>query len=398
MKNKFFLIIGIALLMSLLISCGQENENNKALNGGLENVNNSAKIIEETPTITDTPKGLKYEVASDLYTLKDDNNDIEIEYPVLKVSDDNNLEKKINNLIIEEALKVIDNYDYEDRGHLDLEISYQIALETPFLMSIQYEGLAYVEKSAHPNKLFYTSNVDLLTGDLLKLYDFVNIEDDFISVFIGGAFDYVGPLDSKPDYDYFPSLESMRNQFENADIIGSVFTYLTKDHLGISIEAPFVVGGYGLFEIEYQAISDFIIHDKINEMAALSSIKDKAYNDKSPYYYQPQKSSIEGKLITSMEYGPPNYGENPETDEKEYPYILVLDEPIDVIADKSKDPMEIGYSEVSEIQLAVGQDDYEKIDQLVGKRIKVEGSLFYAHTGHHHRDVLMHVDNLTDDF
>lgn len=288
MKNKFYLILGVALFISLFISCGQENENNKTLNGGPENVNNSAKVIEETPIITDTPKGLKYEVTSDLYTLKDDNNDIEIEYPVLQVLDDKDLENKINNLIIEEALKVIDNYDYEDRGHLDLEISYQIALENPFLMSIQYEGLAYIEKSAHPNKLFYTRNVDLVTGDILKLFDFVSIEDDFINLFIDGAFDYVGPLDSKPEYDYFPSLESMRNQFENADIIGSVFTYLTKDHLGISIEAPYVVGGYGLFEIEYQAISDFIIHDKINEMAELSSINDKAYNDKSPYFYQPK--------------------------------------------------------------------------------------------------------------
>jgi hypothetical protein len=384
--------------MSFFISCGQENENNKTLNGGPENVNKSAKVIEETPIITDTSKGLKYEVASDLYTLKDDNNDIEIEYPVLKASDDKNLEKKINNLIIEEALKVIDNYDYEDRGHLDLEISYQIALETPFLMSIQHEGLAYVEKSAHPNKLFYTSNVDLLSGQIQRLEDFVKIEDDFINLFLTGGFDYVGPLDSKPDYDDFSSLESLRNQFENADTMASVYTYLTKNRLGISIEAPYAVGGYRLFEIEYQAISDFIIHDKINEMAALSSIKDKGYNDKSPYFYEPKKSMIEGELITAMHYGPPGYGENPETDKKVYPYILILDEPIEVIGDKAIDPMQVDYSDVSEIQLAVGYDDYEKIDQLVGKIIKVEGSLFYAHTGHHHRDVLMHVDKLIEDF
>ena len=44
--------------------------------------------------------------------------------------------------------------------------------------------------------------------------------------------------------------------------------------------------------------------------------KEEPHNE---YYYEPSISVVEGRLITKMYYGAPNYGENPETDHKEYP-------------------------------------------------------------------------------
>lgn len=40
------------------------------------------------------------------------------------------------------------------------------------------------------------------------------------------------------------------------------------------------------------------------------------------YYFEPNVSIIEGILITSLHYGPPGYGEDPDNDKKEYPFIL----------------------------------------------------------------------------
>ena len=68
------------------------------------------------------------------------------------------------------------------------------------------------------------------------------------------------------------------------------------------------------------------------------------------HYFEPNVSIIEGTLITRMYYGPPNYGENPDTDAKQYPFILQLDDPIDVIAQEG-DTHNSNIFEVTEIQV-----------------------------------------------
>lgn len=105
---------------------------------------------------------------------------------------------------------------------------------------------------------------------------------------------------------------------------------------------------------------------------------------------------LEGTLITKLYYGVPNYGENPETDQKEYPYILVLDEPIKVklssYTDDSRETIEI-----SEIQLVpIEKNIQEYISQNLDEYIKIQGSFFRAMTGHHHTEILFEVKKVLD--
>jgi hypothetical protein len=46
--------------------------------------------------------------------------------------------------------------------------------------------------------------------------------------------------------------------------------------------------------------------------------------------YEPAVVELEGRLINTMFFGPPNFGEDPETDSKEMTRILSLDKPINV--------------------------------------------------------------------
>lgn len=114
------------------------------------------------------------------------------------------------------------------------------------------------------------------------------------------------------------------------------------------------------------------------------------------YYFEPNVSIIEGTLITRMYYGPPNYGENPDTDAKQYPFILQLDDPIDVIAQEG-DIHNSNIFEVTEIQVVpMNKEQTELVEQYINKRTTIQGTLFGAIFGGHHTDVLIEVEKILD--
>lgn len=108
--------------------------------------------------------------------------------------------------------------------------------------------------------------------------------------------------------------------------------------------------------------------------------------------YEPAVVELEGKLSIKTFFGPPNFGENPETDSKERSWILSLDKPINVQSKDETDPV-LGPSveNVRELQLVL----HEPRRELIGKKVRVKGTLFHAHTGHHHTDVLMDVQSIS---
>ena len=108
--------------------------------------------------------------------------------------------------------------------------------------------------------------------------------------------------------------------------------------------------------------------------------------------YEPTVVELKGKLIIKTFFGPPNFGENPETDSKERSWILSLTTPINVRAKTEDDPILFPSVEnVRELQLVLPEPHRE----LIGKKIIVRGTLFHAHTGHHHTDVLMMVQSIS---
>ena len=118
--------------------------------------------------------------------------------------------------------------------------------------------------------------------------------------------------------------------------------------------------------------------------------------DDLEYSFEPNVSIVEGTLITRMYYGQPGYGEDPENDAKEYPYILQLDKPINVKAQEG-DIMNSDTFDVKEIQVVpLGEEDLKSIKKYLDKRIKIEGTLFSALTGHHHTEVLIEVKSILD--
>lgn len=106
------------------------------------------------------------------------------------------------------------------------------------------------------------------------------------------------------------------------------------------------------------------------------------------------KAAVVGKLEVAMAYGPPNFGENPDTDKKESYVALVLRSSIDV-SDTDGTVLE----SVKRAQLIVPSEQHEaltrKLKQLVGGgTVKVVGQVFPATTGHHHEPIVIVVESV----
>lgn len=109
-------------------------------------------------------------------------------------------------------------------------------------------------------------------------------------------------------------------------------------------------------------------------------------------------TTIDGILYREVIYGPPNYGETPETDIKYIGYVLKLDKPINVISNtpdvvSKEGSRQRSYRNVSRIQL-----EERKIRIILkeydGLHIRVSGYLMEAYNGYHATDVLIDVSHI----
>jgi Domain of unknown function (DUF4431) len=110
-------------------------------------------------------------------------------------------------------------------------------------------------------------------------------------------------------------------------------------------------------------------------------------------HYWTEKVTLRGKLVFRTFYGPPGYGENPKTDSKETQSIVLLDRPFDVIGDK-QDPFDATERGIRRVTLVFSNPIPHPARYYLKRRVKVEGTLFHAFTGHHHTKILVDVTSI----
>jgi hypothetical protein len=94
-------------------------------------------------------------------------------------------------------------------------------------------------------------------------------------------------------------------------------------------------------------------------------------------------TTLVGTATLETSYGPPGYGESPQTDSQERQAILHLDKPLCTLA-SDDDP-----SEEDQVRVTLAPMGNLSLREFVGKTVSVRGSLFHAVTGHHHTKVLI---------
>lgn len=114
------------------------------------------------------------------------------------------------------------------------------------------------------------------------------------------------------------------------------------------------------------------------------------------YLVEPAVVVLKGEIKKEMFYGPPNFGEDPKTDEKIYINVLVLDKPINVKGDSNSLDGTNGdnFNNVKELQI----DSELKKDFLKkakGHQVKITGTLSEALVGSHdYKDVLISINEI----
>ena len=162
---------------------------------------------------------------------------------------------EINKFIENNSLEILNIYNEKDvnNGNLKLEIDYKIEYYSKTFLSITFSGMGYVQRTAHPNNLFYTLNVDLHNLQLIKLEDMVKIDEHFLNLFrksiknsetepnknAGVYFDDI------PNEIILHNLKTESNLFENRE----VYSYFTNKHINIVYLMPYVVGSYTIIKI-----------------------------------------------------------------------------------------------------------------------------------------------------
>jgi hypothetical protein len=104
-------------------------------------------------------------------------------------------------------------------------------------------------------------------------------------------------------------------------------------------------------------------------------------------HYQGDPVTLSGKVTKRTFYGPPNYGENPDTDSRETQGILLLSKPICV----DENPDEYYVAKKNQLEVTLVPLAKTNLKNYLGKQVKVHGKLFHAETGHHHTPVLIEI-------
>ena len=237
MKKILFLFGVIISCIFILISCGNEIEESKA----------NTNIVA---------KDEKYVISSNKYERKD----VRISYPVISGLSDKNKEYRINKIIRDNALKGL-NY-YVDDEDIDLKIVYEVKLNNSRYLSIIYYGVGYFPKDAHPTNHFYTTNIDIENGCIVRLNDIVSVGKDLATKIKSGEYIPTTNVDELKNILATMNVDSIYENLLNADDLDRIgtehqsnyFSYINEDSIGISIEVPHAIGDHVEYELSDEEI------------------------------------------------------------------------------------------------------------------------------------------------
>ena len=99
--------------------------------------------------------------------------------------------------------------------------------------------------------------------------------------------------------------------------------------------------------------------------------------------------NIGGTLARKTFAGPPNYESVRKWDRAQTYGLIEPYSPVCVVEDEADPDLNPSQDLVGEIQLVLTPEEYQAFKEMVGREVIAKGTLFGAHTGHHHTPVLL---------
>ncbi|MBN1042804.1 DUF4163 domain-containing protein [Clostridium botulinum] len=280
MKGIYALILTLVLSVGL-ISCAdqkassnnikEDNEvssevNNEIISNKEDKVEDSQKALDINKD-KESSKNLKeksneYELVSKNYN----KNNVKINYPEIKKFNDDKKLKSINKYLKESALKVLDDYVKEDPNleAVNLNVNYDVKFKNEKYISIVYEGEVNVKGTAYPSSIFYTTNVDLESGNIIRLLDYSNVNDILNKLKDPKNIKVIAENDelaaAQKDFILNIGNDNLINMVKNADFHevntkiespkDGVYSYFDKDGVVISLQVNHAIGDHAEFKLK----------------------------------------------------------------------------------------------------------------------------------------------------
>ncbi|AMB45482.1 hypothetical protein Y590_11235 [Methylobacterium sp. AMS5] len=107
----------------------------------------------------------------------------------------------------------------------------------------------------------------------------------------------------------------------------------------------------------------------------------------APCYRYTERLTFSGTLAIKTYPGPPNYESVAQGDRPETVLVLLLPKPVCIEANKADaSGLDEAVSGVRAVQLAATR---KQLGVSSGQKVRVSGTVFAAHTGHHHTPIVM---------
>lgn len=107
--------------------------------------------------------------------------------------------------------------------------------------------------------------------------------------------------------------------------------------------------------------------------------------------YEPEVVSLTGALRRETFPGPPNYESVAKGDEAETGLYLHLRHPVCTVGMGKDSPDRYTVEGVKVVQLVLDSGGYQRLRARLDQEVTLRGTLFAAHTGHHHAPLLLKV-------
>lgn len=175
---------------------------------------------------------------------------IKVDYPQL-ANENFEQAEKINEVIARDATYFFENGLYEGYSS---DIKYETTFLDEEFASFLYQGLLTSPNQSYPINLFYSTIVNMQTGEKVTLSDLVTVDEAFVDKFKQGKIlsgesdEYINEVKK-----YISSLgdEELLNVLSKADNkeSSSAFTYLTEDSIVVILGVPHALGDFVQVEI-----------------------------------------------------------------------------------------------------------------------------------------------------
>lgn len=272
MKKEYGKKWAIPLMTAVIVtagitSCGKTNTEELKTTEAISTVETSSGAQSETESTAE--EASKEEMTTlhreiDIQYFEDKS--ISITYPILKNIGTPEIEAKVNEQLKQDALRVLEFYNVNaesDTMNIMSEIS---GIEEEWI-SVIYTGEYMSQGAAHPELIFYSSNINLTTGEHIQINEIMSISELIELIAKSKSYEIIMMEENEAlEKDLKKFIEELGEEewkvlLEKADFGNSsydsypeCFTYRQQEkgdivHLYIAIPVPYALGNYAILKI-----------------------------------------------------------------------------------------------------------------------------------------------------